>query len=63
MATEGSGEPTQPWIPGNIRVSGSQCRFITEMTDLIMAQRAYQLNSRMIQTVDEMEKQANNLRG
>jgi len=34
-----------------------------EMTELIMAQRAYQLNSRVVQAADEMEKQANNLRG
>jgi len=33
-----------------------------EMTQLIMAQRAYQLNSRVLQTSDEMERLANNLR-
>ena len=33
-----------------------------EMTRLIMSQRAYQLNSRVLQTSDEMERLANNLR-
>ena len=33
-----------------------------EMTDLIMNQRIYQLNSKIIQTADEMESMANSLR-
>lgn len=34
-----------------------------EMTDLIMAQRAFELNSRGLKTADEMMNIANNLRG
>lgn len=34
----------------------------SEMTDLIMAQRAYQLSSRVLQSADEMERLANDLR-
>jgi flagellar basal-body rod protein FlgG len=33
-----------------------------EMTRLIMAQRAYQLSARVLQTADDMESMANNLR-
>ncbi len=65
MATEASGEPEQAL---NTRVvqgylEQSNVDMAQEMTELIMAQRAYQLNSRVIQTADEMEKQANSLRG
>lgn len=41
----------------------SNVDIIDEMTDLIMAQRAYQLSSRVLQTADEMERLANDLRG
>jgi flagellar basal-body rod protein FlgG len=34
----------------------------TEMVNLIIAQRAYQLNSKAITTSDEMLEQANNLK-
>lgn len=65
MATEGSGDPTPALDTKVIQgyLEQSNVDLSREMTDLIMAQRAYQLNSRMIQTADEMEKQANNLRG
>ena len=33
-----------------------------EMVNLIVAQRAYEMNSKAIQTSDEMMQQANNLR-
>ncbi len=65
IATEDSGPPLQAvgtrvlqrWLEQS-NVDMSQ-----EMTDLIMAQRVYQLNSRVVQAADEMEKQANSLRG
>ena len=34
-----------------------------EMTDLIMAQRAYQVNSRGVKAIDEMWGMINNLKG
>ena len=36
---------------------------VTEMTDLIMAQRAFQFNSKAMQSTDEMWGMINNLRG
>jgi len=33
-----------------------------EVTQMILAQRVYQLSSRMLQAADEMERIANNLR-
>ena len=33
-----------------------------EMVNLIVAQRAYEMNSKAIQTTDDMMQQANNLR-
>ena len=64
MATEGSGQPVQAL---NTRViqdfRAVNVDMAKEMTELIIAQRAYQLNSRVVQTADEMEKQANSLRG
>jgi fagellar hook-basal body proteins len=48
-------------VQGYLEVSNVE--LAEEMTQLIMAQRAYQLNSRVLQTSDEMERLANNLRG
>jgi len=41
---------------------GSNVDVATEMTKLIQAQRGFQMNTRMIQTADEIEQYANNLR-
>jgi flagellar basal-body rod protein FlgG len=64
-ATEESGEPVQALETRVIQgyLEQSNVDLSQEMTELIMAQRAYQLNSRVVQAADEMEKQANNLRG
>lgn len=43
-------------------LEGSNVQLFEEMTDLIMAQRAYQLNSRVLQSADEIERLANNVR-
>ncbi|NLN40618.1 MAG: flagellar hook-basal body protein [Clostridiales bacterium] len=65
MATEGSGQPVQALNTRVIQgyLEQSNVDMAKEMTELIIAQRAYQLNSRVVQTADEMEKQANSLRG
>jgi flagellar basal-body rod protein FlgB len=39
----------------------SNVDIIREMTDMIMAQRAFQMNANMIKTADEIEQYANNL--
>lgn len=41
----------------------SNVDFGQEMINMIEAQRAYQLSSRVVKTIDEMEGNANNLRG
>ena len=43
-------------------LEGSNVQVADEMVNLIVAQRAYQLNSKAITTSDEMLEQANNLR-
>ncbi len=43
-------------------VEASNVELADEMTRLIMAQRAYQLSARVLQTADDMESMANNLR-
>ena len=43
-------------------LEGSNVQVADEMVNLIIAQRAYQLNSKAITTSDEMLEQANNLR-
>ena len=43
-------------------LEGSNVDVANEMVDLIVAQRAYELNSKAIQTSDTMMQQANNLR-
>ena len=44
-------------------VEASNVSMETEMTDLIMAQRAFQFNSKAMQSTDEMWGMINNLRG
>jgi len=49
----------------NIRqgfIEASNVDLADEMTRLMMAQRAYQLSARVLQTADDMESMANNLR-
>ena len=43
-------------------LEGSNVQVANEMVNLIVAQRAYELNSKAIQASDEMLQQANNLR-
>lgn len=52
-------------IPSQVRqkyLEGSNVQVADEMVNLIIAQRAYQLNSKAITTSDEMLEQANNLK-
>lgn len=46
----------------NQYLEGSNVQVADEMVDLIIAQRAYELNSKAVQAADEMMEQANNLR-
>ena len=41
----------------------SNVQVADEMVNMIVAQRAYEMNSKAIQASDEMLQQANNLRG
>ena len=43
-------------------IEGSNVQVADEIVNLIVAQRAYEMNSKMIQTTDDMMQQANNLR-
>lgn len=43
-------------------LEGSNVQTVNEMVDLIVAQRAYEMNSKTITAADEMLQQANNLR-
>lgn len=66
-----SGEPRIETVDAGIRVSkivngyleASNVQAVDEMVDLIIAQRAYEMNSKAITASDEMLQQANNLRG
>lgn len=66
--TEQSGAPQWAGLDGQIGkvvqnyLEFSNVDLAEEITRLIMAQRAYQFNSRVLQTSDEMERLANNLR-
>ncbi len=63
-ATEASGEAEL--VEGSVMVSGyiesSNVDLAEEMVNVIRAQRAYQLSSRVLRTADEMEGVANSLR-
>ena len=66
-ANERSGQPEKIIDqPGNGFMQGfiemSNVDLIGEMSDLMMAQRAYQLNARLIQTADQILETINNLR-
>ncbi|AOZ97488.1 flagellar hook-basal body protein [Butyrivibrio hungatei] len=68
--TAASGEPVLEADADNIKVSeivqgyleGSNVNVATEMVNLIVAQRAYEMNSTAIQTTDEMMQTANGLK-
>ncbi len=69
LPTAASGEPTVG-TPGNDglgtlaqgMVERSNVKVVEEMVNMIVAQRAYEINSKSIQTADEMLGIANNLR-
>ena len=71
QATESSGEPMLESENGGLKASkirsgyleGSNVETVDEMVNLIVAQRAYEMNSKVIQASDQMLQQANNLRG
>ena len=66
--TTASGEPIEAEEPGaNGRIiqsflEASNVQVVEEMVKLITAQRAYEINSKSVQTADEMLQIANNLR-
>lgn len=67
VATESSGEPelaidneTRKILQGFLEMSNVD--LIDEMGDLLLAQRSYQLNARLIQTADQILETINNLR-
>jgi len=69
--TESSGEEMLESDNGGLKASkvhsgyleGSNVETVDEMVNLIVAQRAYEMNSKVIQASDQMLQQANNLRG
>lgn len=69
--TEASGEAMAEAENGGLKKSkvrsgyleGSNVETVDEMVNLIVAQRAYELNSKVITASDQMLQQANNLRG
>ncbi len=68
--TPASGAPMEELTSTNLTRSkthqyyleGSNVQVVDEMVNLIVAQRAYEMNSKMITTSDEMMQQANNMR-
>ena len=68
--TAASGEPIPEAQGGNVKRSelvqgyleGSNVNVATEMVNLIVAQRAYEMNSTAIQTTDQMMQTANSLK-
>ena len=71
QATEASGEPMSEAENAGLKVTkvhsgyleGSNVETVDEMVNLIVAQRAYEMNSKVITASDQMLQQANNLRG
>ena len=47
-------------LPGFLEASSVSLG--TEMTELLKAQRAFQISARIVQTADELEQTVNNLR-
>lgn len=70
QATDASGEPMAEAENGELKATkvhsgyleGSNVETVDEMVNLIVAQRAYEMNSKVIQASDQMLQQANNLR-
>ena len=62
--TERSGEPVlnTDVLIREQALEGSGVHLADEMTNLIVTQRAYQLSARVVQTADQLEEIANNLR-
>lgn len=68
-ATVASGDPV-PALPGDAGVGilrqgyleGSNVDIIRQITDLIVAQRAYEMNSKAIETADQMMSSANQIK-
>lgn len=68
--TDASGQPLNEQTVGGLTrtgvyqyyLEGSNVQVADEMVNLIVAQRAYQLNSKAITTADDMLEQANNLK-
>lgn len=69
LVTEASG-PALDSVPGDIgygtieqgALESSNVNIVSEITDLITAQRAYEMNSKVISTVDEMYNTLNQIR-
>lgn len=59
---EGLDEGLKKSIVKNGYLEGSSVQAVDEMVDMIVTQRAYEMNSKAIQASDEMLQQANNLR-
>ena len=65
-----SGQPINESLSTNVEKSkvhqnyleGSNVQVVDEMVNMIVAQRAYEMNSKAITASDEMLQQANNLR-
>lgn len=70
LQTDASGQPMNEATTAGIMktdiingyLEGSNVQIADEMVDLIVAQRAYEMNSKAIQAADEMLGQANSLR-
>ncbi|MFT4703284.1 MAG: flagellar basal-body rod protein FlgG [Bradymonadia bacterium] len=66
-AASGDAMPSTPGENGVGELSqgfleGSNVKVVEEMIDMIVSQRAYEINSKVIQTADEMMRSATNLR-
>lgn len=70
QATDASGEPMAESENGELTptrvlsgyLEGSNVETVDEMVNLIVAQRAYEMNSKVISATDQMLQQANNLK-
>ena len=69
--TDNSGQPMEETQTATLKrsvvhqnyIEASNVNAADEMVNLIVAQRAYEMNSKAIQASDTMMQQANNLRG
>jgi flagellar basal-body rod protein FlgG, Gram-negative bacteria/flagellar basal-body rod protein FlgF len=70
MESDASGTPLMESTEASVKKSkikqgyleGSNVQAVDEMVNLIVAQRAYEMNSKIVKASDEMMQQANNLR-